>query len=290
MSTTWLQSGSGRTVVLTGATGFIGRRLLTRLATSGVTVLTPRSPSELAAGQDFDGVFHLAGKSDLRECQDAPRETFESNIALTFDWLERATRSRSRFFVLASSGLLYGDQLSRGAVESDSVHARNLYLASKLASEALVESYSLKHGWWGRSARLSNVYGPGSATNTVIGTLCDQLKRERRARLRALEPVRDFLFIDDAVDALLRMADRPEGSAPGYEALNTGSGRGISIADLASIACKLVDLSVSEAVQGEAPVSGRASANWLDHSRLSALTGWVPRVGIEEGLRKVIHG
>jgi UDP-glucose 4-epimerase len=193
------------------------------------------------------------------------RHTLEALLGKPFSWV-----------IYSSSAVLYGDRSVTPHVETDPVYANDVYTRIKLASERMV----LERG--GGVARLSNLYGPGMARGTVFGTILGQLGQSGPLTVQTTSPVRDFLWIDDAVMALSRLA---ESRASGV--FNVGSGVGASIAELASTA-------LDESGETGRPVvatqtDAGPSILVLDISKTTAALGWRPQVSLREGLHRLIN-
>lgn len=267
-------------IVVTGASGFLGRALMQDLAHKGIDAVgVSRQPcrgciqvgsyNEAPGG---DVLVHLAEASDRAYAQ-ANSPLYEQRSMATLGALQRKGFAR---VVYASSAVLYGDQeqsLRRG---SDPVYAKDAYSRLKLASEQAV----LDRG--GIVARLVNLYGPGMSESNVLSNILGQIRQDGPVRVLDATPVRDFLWIDDAARAMALMAT---GESPGV--FNIGSGKGVSIRELA----KLV---LEAAGQAGRPVEstrvGGSSFSRLvvDISQTKEVFGWYPAVTLVEGISTLV--
>src|SRR5205085_1561258 len=104
-------------------------------------------------------------------------------------------------------------------------------------------------------------------------------------------PERDFLYVEDAVAAYLAiwaaLGQGPEGGACG-EAFNAGGGQPHRVLDVVRLICALSGSEVQPDIQGAGVPAGEIDRQWVDASKLKALTGWSPAVGLEEGLRRTV--
>lgn len=219
-----------------------------------------------------DVLIHLAETSD-RSVANANGDILEVNARQTLEYLLGKQFSR---VIYCSSAVLYGDLSVSPHVETDPVYANDVYTRIKLASERMV----LECG--GSVARLSNLYGPGMARGTVLGTILDQLRQSGPLTVQTTSPVRDFLWIDDAAMALSRLVESRAGGI-----FNVGSGVGASIAELARTA-------LDESGETGRPVvatqmDARSSFLVLDISKTAAALPWRPEVALREGLQRLIN-
>jgi len=233
------------------------------------------------APPDRRGVFHLAGLADAGLCQSNPRAAYLANVALVFDVLESCRAVGQVALVFPSTGLVYTDGSERPHCEDDPVCARSAYTGTKLAAEMLIAAYA--HTSLSRAiiVRLGNVYGADADAATVVGTILGQVARRAPIAVRDRTPVRDFLFVADAIEAFLRLflSVRQKGAT----IVNVSTGRGTSIRELAALACELFSLP-GENPPAEPSPGGQRSCLVLANDKLKRLTGWAPPTGLREGL------
>lgn len=267
-------------VVVTGASGFLGRNVVYGLIEAGIDcvgVSRKYLPGLCVVDQysktpGGDVLIHLAETSD-RSVVNASGDLLEVNARQTLESLLGKQFSR---VIYCSSAVLYGDISVSPHVETDPVYANDVYTRIKLASERMVLEYG------GSVARLSNLYGPGMARGTVLGTILGQLRQSGPLTVQTTSPVRDFLWIDDAAMALSRLAQTRTGGI-----FNVGSGVGTSIAELARTA-------LDETGETGRPVVAtqtdpQQSILVLEISKTAAALAWRPEVSLREGLHRLIH-
>ena len=218
-----------QTVLVTGASGFIGSALVRRLRVQGIEAVGvarhPGSDGRTIEVSDYETIAPPAGATivHLAEARDVGAVEHASEaMARTLPVVRSILSKGIGRFVYASSAVVYGDRDARPRREDDVAAARNKYAENKLACEREV----LARG--GAVARLANTYGPGMAPNNLVSDILRQLRQTGPVELRALAPVRDWIWVDDVADALVAMAVR---NASGI--YNVGSGEGISAGDLA---------------------------------------------------------
>ena len=229
--------------------------------------------------------YHMAGLSHVGRCERAPRLAFDLNVALTMNALQFCGEYGVEHFFFPSTGLVYGDALTRPAVESDPTSANNIYTATKIAAEALIFGFCEGRDLGGTVVRLSNVYGPGSSKETVIGGILSQLQGGGLIEVGSLAPVRDFIHADDVVAGLLRLLSSAR--KDDRRLLNLSTGVGISIGELAETALRAADMPHLQ-IRETGAVSSQRSNLVLDNTLLRTVTGWEPEHNLLSGLSTII--
>lgn len=231
-------------IVVTGATGLIGRQVLRRLAPANEIVALTRRDSppqsegvswvrlDLAEGLDesalpdrVDGIVHLAQSERYRDLPDGAPDIFQVNVHSTFRLLEYARRVGASSFVLASTGGLYGK--GAGPIEEDApLRSPGTYFRSKHMAELLVENY--RDCLSGVVLRFFFVYGPGQG-GTLVPRLTDQILAREEITIEGDPGMRmNPIFVDDAaaaVEAALGLEDSAT--------INVAGGETVSITELA---------------------------------------------------------
>lgn len=272
-------------VLVTGASGFVGRHLTRALAAHDVVpfVGDVRDAKAYAALGPVDVVYHLAARASVPDSIRDPAATWDVNVNGTLRLLEWARGGGARRVVLVSSAHVYGKPERAFVDETHPLRPVTPYGASKLAAEALAQSYHATYGLETVVVRPFNMYGPGQAGGFVLQDILQQLKEGRKLTLGDPRPVRDFTYITDAVDMLARAGASP--AAVG-RAFNLGTGQGHSIAELLDVARKVTGSTLQPASD---PARFRPAEilELVVDSRLARETlGWTPRIGLEEGVRR----
>jgi UDP-glucose 4-epimerase len=306
--------------LVTGGAGFIGSTLVDRLLAEGheVDVLDDLSAGSLANLADARAdrthrmtfhqidvrhpsvvdvvahrapeiVFHLAGQADVSDSVTRPRHDAETNVIGTVNVLEGARRAGTRKIVAAlSGGALYGEVRPRNlpAKESQTLAALSPHaLSSRVAFEYL-RLYRRLHDVEFTALALANVYGPRQDPDRGAGVIA-----VFAARLLAGEPctvhgdgeqTRDFVFVDDVVDAFVRAADRGDGLL-----INVGTGVETSMNDLyAAMSAAIGD---KRPPHGAAARPGDVQRSALDPARAAMQLGWAPWTPLVEGTARVVE-
>jgi len=313
-------SWSGKTVLVTGAGGFIGSHLTGHLADLGATVralvhynsrndwgnlrfLTPEQLARVSvvlgnvedsgcvdkAVEGCDCVFHLAALIGIPYSYVAPRSYVATNVTGTLNVLDAVLRHRVPRMVHTSTSEAYGTALYVPIDESHPLQGQSPYSATKIAADKIAESYFRSFDAPVATIRPFNTYGPRQSARAVVPTIASQLLSGRDVvALGSLGPERDLTFVDDTVRGFLAVAecDRALG-----EVVNVGTGSAVSIGALAQ---KLVDMvnprarvvSVEERVR---PDKSEVMRLVCANAKARELTGWQPRVSLDEGLRRTVE-
>jgi UDP-glucose 4-epimerase len=288
-------------MLVTGAAGFIGRRLVARLASEGREVyaldarpLLPlpagvreveadlRDPGAAGVIRDLrpDRVVHLAGMSQVGACEEDPRAAFEHNVTATAS-VVRGLGSAG--LVLASTAQVYGPG-AHPAREGDEPLPASVYGVTKVLAEELARLHARRTGGPTLVLRLANVYGPGDESARVLPSILRHLRaREPSIRLGGLEARRDFVYVDDVVELIRGTMD----ARPGLHVANVGSGTLHSIGEL--LAQVLAAAGRSPRIDA-APPGGSPPPDppRLDVSRMREMLGSVPITPLGDGIARTL--
>jgi nucleoside-diphosphate-sugar epimerase len=266
---------------------------------AGQGALPPGPPCGIPKGRGLAAFFHLAGLADARACRDDPALARRLNVDLVAEALA-AVSAVPCAFVFPSTGIVYGDGLLRPAREDDPLLPGAEYARGKIEAEGLVRARGASAPLRCAIARLSNLYGPGGGENTVLGRILAQVRAGGPIQVWDEGPVRDFLFVADAAEGLLRLGlaacthERPEGAegaegGKGALTANLSTGQGTSVGALIDLCAELFHTPRLPQEREPGP-DARPSSLVLDNSRLVALTGWRPRTSLSTGLTSSIGG
>ena len=188
-------------------------------------------------------------------------------------------------FVVASSYHVYGPGADGACSEDTPLRATSPYAASKACADFVTRSYAGTYGVHAAVTRLANVYGGGDLnwSRLVPDTVRALIRGERPVIASDGTPERDYLYVEDAVDAYLTIADSLSDPANYGRAWNAGSDHPVSVVDLvrALIAVSGADL---EPETHGTPMPGRVDRQYLDSSAIRDELGWRARWALEDGL------
>lgn len=312
---------AGRSVCVTGGTGFIGGHIVDTLVAAGarVSVIDDLSNSTLdhvaehvelqpdsvrfiygsilddrALHDAIEGsqiVIHLAAIGSVPRSMKEPARTFEVNAAGTLRVLESARRHAVARVVIAASSSAYGNPASLPCVESMPTSPASPYAASKVACEQLAHAWSDAYGLSTACLRYFNIFGPkqraDSAYAAVVAAFAARLLAGQRPVIFGDgSQSRDFTYISNAVHATLLagVSERPLAG----EVMNIGTGNAVSLLELADLMSEILTGRPANPVF-EPPREGDVRDSRADIARAAQLIGYRPIASLREGLVQTCH-
>ena len=296
------------TILVLGASGFIGHHLIERLLQCYRVVGYSRSvPNTFLSNKNY---IHLAGNFALERdfnailrqyqvsciyhgiCTTTPQEGTahiagegEENIIPTLRLLEAASKYEGmRLIFLSSGGTVYGENLGHPSKIDEEGHPICTYGIQKRVIEEYIRYYSANSNIHGLIARISNPYGVMEKikkTQGIIPIFLDCLQKGKGITLFG-NTVRDYVYIDDVVEALITLKDYP-----GHEiAFNIGSGAGISLSELVLMIERVTNKKFSS-IDHKDRRSCDVMCNILDISKTQEILKWNPSITLEDGISKI---
>lgn len=306
----------GRSVVVTGAGGFIGSQLVERLVDLGARVRAfvrytsdggwgwldhsdVKGEVEVILGdvQDAESVegavagcevvFHLAALIAIPYSYSAPLSYVRTNVEGTLNVLRAARTAGVARVVHTSTSEVYGTAVRVPIDEDHPLQGQSPYSASKIGADKLAEAFFQSYGLPVATIRPFNTYGPRQSARAIIPTIVTQALAGSEIRLGNLAPTRDLTFVTDTVDAFVRLADCADAVGA---VVNVGTGREISVGDLAELILGVIgrELPVITEDERTRPRGSEVERLCADASRARTLMGWEPQTTLEAGLRTTI--
>ncbi|MCC7125975.1 MAG: GDP-mannose 4,6-dehydratase [Acidobacteria bacterium] len=303
-------------VLVTGGGGFIGSHLVERLVQEGAEVRAlvhyrstgsagwlDRSPSlkdvEIVRGDLRDRdlvngamrgrhvVFHLGALIAIPYSYDAPASYVDTNVLGTLHVLQAARECGVTRVVHTSTSEVYGTAQRVPIDEQHPLQAQSPYSASKIGADKIAEAFHLSFDLPVVTVRPFNTYGPRQSARAVIPTLITQALTDQPIRLGNVTPTRDFVFVADTVDGFVRAGAARD--AVGHT-INLGTGREISIADLATTIARLCGTTahIERDERRVRPGASEVERLCADNRKAASVLGWAPLVTLEQGLQQTI--
>lgn len=305
-------------VLLTGAAGFIGAKTAEKLLAQGIEVVgidnlndyyevslkkerllklkhekfhfleldieNKEALTKLFKEHQFDVVFNLAARAGVRYSMENPDIYMTTNALGSLNLLECMRAHNVKKFVLASTSSLYAGQAMPFKEELPVNTPISPYAASKKAAEVMAYTYHYLYGIDVSVVRYFTVYGPLGRPDMSPYIFADKLlKGEELPVFGDGTQSRDFTFVDDIAEGTI-LAAKPLG----YEIINLGGGNNPHtllemIALLEKFSGKKAKLNLGERVKADMDVT------WADISKAKKLLGWEPKIGFEEGMRRLME-
>jgi len=223
-------------------------------------------------------VFHLAAEVRRERFDEQPHEAYNVNTAGTLAVLNYCYRTGARCVFMSTSGVYEGSAADEKFTEESPIGPASDYAMSKWLAEGLCRRQAIDLGVESVVLRLFNAYGPGQRSSYIVPHVIKSILQQKPLALRMSEARRDFIHVDDVVEALLKAAITKVDST----VFNIGRGCGTRIIDLVRL-CEDLLGETAEIVEAEAH-SGETMSAVADIERAERELGWTPTRGLRSGL------
>lgn len=287
----------GARVIVTGASGFIGLNLIRRLSNldAEVMIIDRIQPAEhfpnvevewgdlrhLQKTYEADYLIHLAAITNAGYAEKYPMDTYEVNVLGTLNLLNHVKINKRILF--PSTALTYA--ASKEPISEDAEQdLSSTYSQSKAIGEQIVRNLSKRMGAEFTLVRFFNVFGPGQLAMYIVPQVLRQIMMEGKVVLRNGSVMRDLLYVDDCIDAVLKLVTSPDAVNTVF---NIGSGHIQSIYDVAKAAARVSGRDDVEIVDLEENIEYSPSAIIADITKVTSTIDWFPKTDLETGMRKM---
>lgn len=276
-----------KNILVTGASGFIGQKLVVALNDAGYKVVilkgdvTEQQTFEKLDSLEVEFAFHLAGRTFVPDSWREPAEFERVNVAGTMSVLEFCRNLKIPLTYV--SAYLYGIPEKLPISESDEIRPNNPYALSKFMAESVCKFYAEYYSVPITIIRPFNIYGEGQKPHFLIPEIIAQIKARTPIKLKDIAPRRDYLYVDDLIEALMLTMNPPEGC----HTYNIGYGSSLSVAEIVttiqSVAGTALPVLIENLVRDNEILDVYA-----DISKAAEYLEWYPKTTFEQGIEAII--
>lgn len=286
-------------ILITGAEGFIGKNLCAYFKTHKIA---GDKPTVIPIGRETDirdsirlkkifvrhrpdFVIHLAAKSTVEEGKENPKETFEINIGGTLNILEMTRLYKPEKTIIISTIHVYGNNPHAPMREDYFPQLSRPYETSKACADIIAQTYAESYNLPIEIPRFVNLYGPGDNNfSRVIPKIIRSILKDKSVHIWGGDITRDYLYIDDAISALVTLLQAKRSTLEKNRVINFGTEIPVSVKDIArkliALSGKSVPLSITKTISRK----GEISSLYASCAKAKRLLGWKPKVSLDEGL------
>ena len=287
----------GASVIVTGASGFIGLNMVRVLAGLGakVTVIDRIQPSERLPNVRFewgdlrhldqvyeaDYLIHLAAITNAGFAERYPIDTYEVNVLGTVNLMNHVKINKRVLF--PSTALTY-EASSTPISEEAPTDLSSTYALSKNMGEQVIKFHCNRMGVGHTIVRFFNIYGPGQMPMYIVPQVLSQIKEHHHIEIRNGSVMRDLLFVEDCINAVLKLTVT---AAAEDNVFNIGSGHIVSITDVAKAAIEASGQQGVEITDLEEKIAYSPTAIMANIDKVQATIDWFPKTTLKDGLKKM---
>ena len=244
------------------------------------------APERLMQEARPDQVLHLAAQPGVRYSLENPGSYIQSNLVAFANLLEACRRHPPRHLVYASSSSVYGVNPKLPWSEGDNVdHPISLYAATKKSNELTAHAYSHLFGLRSTGLRYFTVYGPWGRPDMSPMLFAHAIMEGKPIQVfNHGDMRRDFTYVDDAVEATLRVLDAPPSATPPHRVLNVGSHQPVGLLEYIALLEEALGRKAEKQMLPMQP--GDVPATYADTRALQAAVGFAPSTPLKEGLAR----
>ncbi|NOQ73593.1 MAG: SDR family NAD(P)-dependent oxidoreductase [Crocinitomix sp.] len=309
---------TGKTVLVTGADGFIGSHLTEMLLAEGCKIkalsqynsfnnwgwleqIEGLSEIEVLSGdirdphycrhitKGVDVVFHLAALIAIPYSYIAPTSYVDTNVTGTLNICQAALDNGCEKIIHTSTSEVYGTALYVPIDEKHPIQPQSPYSASKIGADNMAMSFYNAFDLAVATARPFNTYGPRQSARAVIPTIISQIANgAAEIQVGDLSPTRDFNYVIDTCRGFIAIAKSDKAVG---ETINIGSNFEISIKETFELIKKTMNADVDFVIDPQRIRPGKSEVQrlWCDNKKINALTGFVPEFTIESGIKETVE-
>ena len=275
-------------ILITGGSGFLGKRLISRLDKINYSYISLSSKDgDINNAETFQSiskvkfVFHLAGKSFVPQSWEEDDNLFSTNILGTRNVVQFCKKVDAK--LIMASSYIYGHPRNLPIKENHPIEPNNPYALSKWIAEQIVEFDSKHNNLNAVILRIFNIYGNGQSENFLIPKIISHVENNEEIKIFDLKPKRDFVYIEDVVDALILSLKIKNG----FHRFNIGSGESFSVEQIIQMIQKIYGSKLKISCQ-EKTRRNEVNNVVADISHARKVLKWNPNYNFYEGLKEYI--
>lgn len=273
-----------RRILITGSKGFVGRHLVRKLKEEGQDIYESSARIEdedqVKSLPKAEVFIHLAALVGVPISWEKPKDVVEVNINGTLNILDYCRRNNAS--IIYAGSYFYGNPLYLPTDENHPIILESPYAVSKYSGEQLCFSYAKKYGFNAISLRIFNPYGPGQNEVMVVPHMISEMLENKQITIADGRPKRDFLFIEDLIESYTSALSKIDCLSGIY---NVGYGQNWSIEEIAKMLIEIHGEKV-EILDHHNQRPNEILETLAGIQKIKSELGWVPKVSIEQGLRK----
>jgi len=287
-------------ILITGSSGFLGTHLVNSMKDSQKIIGLNNNDQKksknfrhykidirtknITIRSKISSIIHLAAISDVKYCNENPSLCFDINVLGTKKMLE-ICRKKDVGFIFASTSHVYGKPKINPISENERTKPNSIYATTKIIGENMCESYAKTYGLDISVLRFFSLYGPNAPKHNVIYNIINQYKSNSKIKIGNLKPKRDFLYIDDAINAI-KLVNKNQ---KGFQILNVGSGNSFSIKKICEKIEKIRKTKMEIKVDQNKIRKNDILEIRCNNNKIKKMYGWNPRVSLDQGLEKTCN-
>lgn len=288
-------------ILITGSSGFLGKHLINSIQNSEEIIgwsnniqqiklknfkhrKVDLTSKDISIKSKISSIIHLAAISDVKYCDSYPSFCSNVNILGTKKMLE-ICRKKDANFIFASTSHVYGKPRKNPICETEPTRPNSIYASTKIAGENLCELYAKTYGLNISVLRFFSIYGPNLPKHNVIFNIINQYQNNSVIKIGNLKPKRDFLFIDDAIEAVKLINEKQKG----FEIFNIGSEKSFSIETVCNEIEKIMKKNMKINIDKNKIRQNDIPEIRSNNKKIRKMLGWKPKFNLNEGLRKTIE-
>jgi Nucleoside-diphosphate-sugar epimerases len=294
-------------VLITGINGFIGRALSEKLTTfsnievfglsksenenSKITffktdVLNNEKVNAIFQENSFDVVCHLAALTAHSDIVDNKYKSLDINLNGTRNLLEAFNKyCVNATFIYTSTGKVYGKTNEMPITEKAIANPTNILGKSKYIAERMIDFYAVPYNKY-IITRIFNVFGGSQKKNFIVPTIIDQIKTAGKLTLGNIDDKRDYLYIDDVIDALTGCILKKE-NFEAFNYVNIGSGIPLSVRDIIREFENVLGKSIYVEQDKGRMRFDETPVEFCDNTKLHSTVGWMPKYTLHNAIEKI---